>query len=126
MDYNHIPQCVYSFPEVASVGLTEEAAKERFGDIKIGKFPFMANGKAMVEGETEGFVKVIADKKYKEILGVHIFGPSATEMIAQAVLAMKLECSADELADCIHPHPSLSEALLEAYHAVAHKPIHFW
>lgn len=126
MDYRVIPQCVYSFPEIASVGLTEKEAREKYGEIKVGKFPFAANGKALIEDETKGFVKVIADKQYKEILGVHIIGPAATDLISEAVVAMKLECTADELAECIHPHPTIAEALMEAFHDTAHKAVHFF
>jgi len=125
MDYKVIPQCVYSFPEIASVGLTESEARKKYNNkIKVGKFPFMANGKALIEDETTGFIKVIADEKYMEILGVHIIGPVATDMISEAALAMKLECTADELAEVIHPHPTISESMLEAFHATVHKAIH--
>ncbi|WP_051966220.1 FAD-dependent oxidoreductase [Thermanaerosceptrum fracticalcis] len=126
MDYKVIPQCVYSFPEIASVGLTEREARKKYGEIKVGRFPFLANGKALIEDETKGFIKVIADSRYKEILGVHIIGPAATELISEVVVAMKLECTADELANCIHPHPTIAEALMEAFHDTAHKAIHFY
>lgn len=114
MDYKVIPSCIYTNPEIASVGLTEEEAKERYGSVKVGKFPFAASGKAKTIGETEGFVKIICEDKYNEIIGVHIVGPHATELIAEAALAMKMECTAEELVDTIHAHPTLSESVMEA------------
>ncbi|HHZ03070.1 MAG TPA: dihydrolipoyl dehydrogenase [Tissierellia bacterium] len=114
MDYKVIPSCIYTNPEIASVGLTEEEAKERYGSLKVGKFPFAASGKAKTIGETEGFVKIICEEKYNEIIGVHIVGPHATELIAEAALAMKMECTAEELVDTIHAHPTLSESVMEA------------
>lgn len=125
INYKLIPQCIFTHPEISSVGLSESEAKEKYGEIKVGKFPYAANGKALIERETQGFIKVIADKKYKEILGVHIFGYRATEMISEAVVAMKLECTADELAECVHPHPTISEILSEAFHDAADKAIHY-
>jgi dihydrolipoamide dehydrogenase len=126
MDYSTVPQCVYSLPEIASVGLTERQARKLHGNIIVAKFPFSANGKALIEDETTGFVKVIASERYKEILGVHIVGPDAPNMISEAVLAMKLECTADELSEIIHPHPAISECLQEAFYAAAFKPIHYF
>ena len=109
-----VPRCVYTLPEVASVGLSEKEAKEGGYEFKVGRFPFAANGKAAVLGERSGFVKLIADSKYGEILGVQIFGPHATDLIGEAVLAMRLESTAQDIAQAIHPHPTLTEALKEA------------
>ncbi len=114
MDYRAIPRCIWTSPEVAAVGLNEQEAKERYGDVKVSSFPLLANGKAKILGETQGFVKMIAESRYGEILGVHLFGPHATEMIAESVLGMQMEASADSFAETIHPHPTLSEAILEA------------
>ena len=114
MDYNNIPGCTYSIPEIASVGYTEKAAKEAGYEIKVGKFPFMASGKASAAGATEGFVKVIYDAKYGEFLGCHMIGTNVTEMIAEAVVARKLETTAHEILNAIHPHPTMSEGLKEA------------
>ena len=125
MDYKVIPACIYTSPEAASVGLTEEEARQKYKDnIKIGRFPFIASGKALTLGERQGFVKIISDSKYNEILGVHILGPNATELIAEAALAIKLECTAEELAETIHAHPTLSEAVMEASFDVLGEPIH--
>lgn len=124
LNYNIVPQCVYTFPELASVGLTEEAAKEKGLDITVSKFPLAANGKALAEGESLGFVKIIADNQYGEILGVHIMPPHATDMIAEAVAAMQLEGTVYDLAKAIHPHPTLSEIVSEAAHGAIDKPIH--
>ncbi len=118
------PGCTYCQPQVASTGLTEKAAKEKKLDYKVGKFPFTAVGKAVAAGETEGFVKVIADAKTGEILGVHIIGSEATELIAEYGLAMNLEATVDEIHDSIHAHPTLSEALGEAALATHGKAIH--
>jgi len=111
----------YSDPEVASVGLTEARAKELYGKVRVGKFPFLAVGKASVTGHTDGFVKVVAAEKYDEVLGVHIIGDKATEMIHEAAVALKLEATSEELAHTIHAHPTLSEGLGEAFHAVLGK-----
>ncbi|SHM83488.1 Pyridine nucleotide-disulphide oxidoreductase [Caldanaerovirga acetigignens] len=125
MDYRAVPSCIFTSPEVAYVGLTEKEAREIYGDgIKIGRFPFIASGRALTLGETEGFVKIIADFKWNEILGVHIIGQGATELIAEAVLAIKLECTAEELADTIHAHPTLSETVMEASFDLLGMPIH--
>jgi len=126
MDYEAIPQCVYSFPEIASVGITEKEAQNRHRTIKVGKFPLAANGKAQIEGETRGFVKVIVDEESGKILGVHMIGTSATELIAEAVTAMKLDATIEQLVNCIHPHPTISESVLEAYHDADHGALHFW
>ena len=114
MDYNNIPGCTYCSPEVASVGYTEKAAKDAGYEIKVGKFPFMASGKASAAGATEGFVKVIYDAKYGEFLGCHMIGMNVTEMIAEAVVARKLETTAHEILNAVHPHPTMSEGLKEA------------
>ena len=114
MDYNNIPGCTYCSPEIASVGYTEKAAKDAGFEIKVGKFPFMASGKATASGSTEGFVKVIFDAKYGEFLGCHMIGNNVTEMIAEAVVARKLETTAHELLNAVHPHPTMSEGLKEA------------
>jgi dihydrolipoamide dehydrogenase len=114
MDYNNIPGCTYCTPEIASVGYTEAKAKEAGYEIKVGKFPFMASGKASAAGATEGFVKVIFDAKYGEFLGCHMIGMNVTEMIAEAVVARKLETTAHEILNAVHPHPTMSEGLKEA------------
>ena len=114
LDYNNIPGCTYCTPEIASVGYTEKAAKDAGYDIKVGKFPFMASGKASAAGATEGFVKVIYDAKYGEFLGCHMIGMNVTEMIAEAVVARKLETTAHEILNAVHPHPTMSEAVKEA------------
>jgi dihydrolipoamide dehydrogenase len=114
IDYSNVPGCTYSSPEIASVGFTEKAAKDAGYEIKVGKFPFMASGKASASGATEGFVKVIYDAKYGEFLGCHMIGNNVTEMIAEAVVARKLETTAHEILNAIHPHPTMSEGLKEA------------
>jgi dihydrolipoamide dehydrogenase len=114
MDYNNIPGCTYCTPEIASVGFTEKAAKEAGYEIKVGKFPFVASGKAVAAGATEGFVKVIFDAKYGEFLGCHMIGNNVTEIIAAAVIARKLETTAHEILNASHPHPTMSEGLKEA------------
>ena len=114
IDYNNIPGCTYCSPEIASVGYTEKAAKDAGYEVKIGQFPFMASGKASAAGATEGFVKVIYDAKYGEFLGCHMIGMNVTEMIAEAVVARKLETTAHEILNAIHPHPTMSEGMKEA------------
>ena len=114
MDYNNIPGCTYCSPEIASVGYTEKAARDAGYDIKVGKFPFIASGKASASGATEGFVKVIYDAKYGEFLGAHMIGNNVTEMIAEVVTARKLETTAHEILNSVHPHPTMSEALKES------------
>lgn len=114
MDYNNIPGCTYCSPEIASVGYTENAAKDAGYEVKVGKFPFIASGKAVASGATEGFVKVIFDAKYGEFLGCHMIGNNVTEMIAEAVVARKLETTAHEILNAVHPHPTMSEGLKEA------------
>ena len=116
--HDRIPSCTYTDPQVGSAGLTEAKAKEKGYEIKVGKFPFAGNSKASIVDSHDGFVKIIADAKYGEILGVHIIGPQATELIAEAVAVMELEGTIDELMFTIHAHPTLSEAMLDAYAAV--------
>ncbi|HFK5520042.1 TPA: dihydrolipoyl dehydrogenase, partial [Elizabethkingia anophelis] len=114
IDYGNIPGCTYCLPEIASVGLTEKQAKEKGYEIKVGKFPFSASGKATANGDTDGFVKVIFDAKYGEWLGCHMIGTGVTEMVAEAVVARRLETTGHEIIKSIHPHPTLSEAIMEA------------
>ncbi len=114
IDYNNIPGCTYCSPEIASVGYTEKAAKEAGYEIKVGKFPFSASGKASAAGAKDGFVKVIFDAKYGEFLGAHLIGANVTEMIAEVVVAPKLETTGHEMIKTIHPHPTMSEAIMEA------------
>ena len=115
VDYTNVPGCTYCIPQIASVGYTEEAAREAGLDIKVGKFPFAASGKAAAIGDQTGFVKVIVDAKYGEVLGTHIIGHDATEMIAEIVTARNLETTAHEIMETMHPHPTLSEAVMEAF-----------
>ncbi|MEO7314495.1 MAG: dihydrolipoyl dehydrogenase [Ginsengibacter sp.] len=114
IDYNNVPGCTYCTPEIASVGFTEKAAKEAGYELKIGKFPFVASGKAAAAGNTTGFVKIIYDAKYGELLGCHMIGDNVTELIAEVVVARKLETTAHEILNAIHPHPTMSEAVKEA------------
>jgi dihydrolipoamide dehydrogenase len=114
IDYGNIPGCTYATPEIASVGMTEVAAKEAGYDVKVGKFPFSASGKASAAGHKDGFVKVIFDAKYGEWLGCHMIGSNVTEMIAEAVVARKLETTGHEVLKAVHPHPTMSEAVMEA------------
>ncbi len=124
MDYRAFPACVYTTPESGSVGLTEEQARERFKEIKVGKFSFAHNGKAMSIGEAGGFVKIISEPRYGEILGVHIVGPHATDLITEAVVAIKNELTVDELVATIHPHPTLAEVVQEAAYDTLGRAIH--
>jgi dihydrolipoamide dehydrogenase len=124
MDYNNIPGCTYCWPEVASVGYTEEAAKATGYELKIGKFPFTASGKAKAAGAANGFVKVIFDAKYGEFLGAHLIGANVTEMIAEVVVARKLETTGHEILKAVHPHPTMSEAIMEATAAAYGEVIH--
>ncbi len=124
LDYNNIPSCTYCWPEVASVGLTEQAAKEAGYEIKVGKFPFTASGKAKASGSASGFVKVIFDAKYGEFLGAHMIGANVTEMIAEVVAARKLETTGHEIIKTVHPHPTMSEAVMEAAAAAYNEVIH--
>jgi len=124
LNYDHVPGCTYCDPEIGSVGLTEAEAKRRGYDVGIGTFPFGVLGRAKMAGETEGFVKIVADKKYDEILGVHMIGPRSTELVAEAVLALRLECTVEELIKTMHAHPTFSEAVGEASHAAHGAAIH--
>lgn len=124
LDYNNIPGCTYTWPEVASVGMTEKQAREKGIEIKVGKFPFSASGKASASGAKEGFVKVIFDAKYGEWLGCHMVGANVTEMIAEAVVARKLETTGHEIIKSVHPHPTMSEAIMEAAAAAYGEVIH--
>ena len=124
LNYDQIPGCTYCTPEVASIGLSEAKARERGYDVAVGKFPFSANGKARILNDTSGFVKIVAEKKYDEVLGVHIIGPRATELIAEAGAAMKLEATSEDLVRTIHAHPTLSETMHEASEAVEGQAIH--
>jgi len=124
LDYKNIPACTYTNPEIASCGLTEAAAIEAGYDIKVGKFPFTASGKASASGEKDGFVKLVFDAKYGELLGAHLIGANVTEMIAEIVLARKLETTAHEIIKAIHPHPTMSEAIMEAAAAAYGEVIH--
>ena len=119
-----VPNCTYCDPEVASVGLTEAKAREMGYEVKLGKFPFSASGKARILGEEEGFVKIVSEAKYDEILGVHIIGPHATELIAEACVAMQLESTAEELGRTMHAHPTVSEAVMEAAEDVHGLAVH--
>jgi dihydrolipoamide dehydrogenase len=124
LNYDHVPGCTYCDPEIGSVGLTEAEAKQRGYDVRVGSFPFGVLGRAKMAGETEGFVKIVADRKYDEVLGVHMIGPRSTELVAEAVLALRLECTVEELIKTIHAHPTFSEAVGEAAHAVHGAAIH--
>lgn len=124
LDYSNVPACTYTVPEVASVGMTEDQAKEAGYEVKVGKFPFTASGKASAGGNKEGFVKVIFDAKYGEWLGCHMIGDNVTEMIAEAVVARKLETTGKEIINAIHPHPTMSEAVMEAVAAAYDEVIH--
>jgi dihydrolipoamide dehydrogenase len=124
LNYNNIPGCTYTHPEVASVGLTEAQAKEKGYDIKVGKFPFSASGKASASGHKDGFVKVIFDAKYGEWLGCHMIGEGVTDMIAEAVVARNLETTGHEIIKSVHPHPTMSEAIMEAVAQAYNECIH--
>ncbi len=125
LNYQIVPSCIYSFPEIASVGLTEEEAKAEGYSVVVSRFPLSANGKALAEGESLGFIKIIADEKYGEILGTHIMAAHATDMISEAIISMQLEGTAHDVAKAIHPHPTLSEIVMEAAHGLVGMPIHF-
>lgn len=125
VNYNAVPSCIFTRPEIAWAGMTEAEAKAKGLPVKVGKFPFKAIGKALAAGETEGFVKVIADERWDEILGVHIIGPHASDLVAEAGAAIALESTAEELASAVHAHPTLAEAVMEACEAVHGKAIHF-
>jgi dihydrolipoamide dehydrogenase len=124
INYDQVPGCTYCDPEIGSVGLTEREARERGYDVRIGTFKFGVLARARIANEIEGFVKIVADRKYDEILGVHMIGPRATELVAEATLAVRLECTVEELIRTIHAHPTMSEAVGEAAHAVHGAAIH--
>ena len=124
IDYNQVPGCTYSSPEIGSLGLTEAKAREAGYEVKVGKFPFSAVGKAKVINQTAGFVKIVAEAKYNQILGVHIIGPRATDLIAEAGPLLRLECTVEELVNTIHAHPTLAESMHEAAHATLGHAIH--
>lgn len=124
IDYRKVPSCIYSFPEVGAIGYSEAEARAAGFDVGVSTFPLSANGKAMAEGETTGFVKIVHDKKYGEVVGVHIVAPHATDMIAEAAVSMMLEGTVYDMAKTIHPHPTLSEIVMEAAHGAVDRPIH--
>jgi dihydrolipoamide dehydrogenase len=124
LNYGHVPGCTYCDPEIGSVGLTERAARERGYDVRVGVFPFGVLGRAKMAGETEGFVKIVAEKKYDEVLGIHMIGSRSTELVAEATLALRLESTVEELMRTIHAHPTMAEAVGEAAHAAHGAAIH--
>ncbi|MCB0358095.1 MAG: dihydrolipoyl dehydrogenase, partial [Bdellovibrionales bacterium] len=124
MDYGKVPGCTYCIPQVASIGLTEEKAKEAGKNYAVGRFPFVASGKAVAAGEADGFIKVIVDKDLEEVLGVHIIHPEATELIAEASVILSHEGTATSVANTIHAHPTLSEAMMEAMADALGRAIH--
>jgi dihydrolipoamide dehydrogenase len=124
LNYDHVPGCTYCDPEIGSVGLTESEARQRGYDVRVGTFPFGVLARAKIAGETEGFVKIVADQKMDELLGVHMIGPRATELVAEATAALRLESTVEELVRTIHPHPTMSEAIGEAAHALHGGAIH--
>jgi dihydrolipoamide dehydrogenase len=124
INYDQVPGCTYCDPEIGSVGLTEKEAQERGYEVKTGTFKFGVLGRARIAGEVEGFVKIVFEKKYDEILGVHMIGPRSTELVAEATLALRLECTVEELVRTIHAHPTMSEAVAEAAHAAHGAPLH--
>jgi dihydrolipoamide dehydrogenase len=125
INYDHVPGCTYCDPEIGSVGLTEREARERGYDVRVGTFPFGVLGRAKMAGETEGFVKIVAETKYDELLGVHMIGLRSTELVAEAVMALRMESTVEELIRTIHAHPTMAEAVGEAAHAVHGAAIHF-
>ncbi|GAB4112810.1 MAG: dihydrolipoyl dehydrogenase [Candidatus Caldatribacteriota bacterium] len=126
MDYRAVPNCVFSLPEVASVGLTEEEAKKQNHQIKVSKFPYLANGKALGMGETEGIVKIVAQAETNTLLGVHILGAHASDLIAEGTLALSMEATADEIVHTIHAHPTLAETMAEAAEGIVGRPLHIF
>ena len=124
MDYKAVPNCIFSIPEVATVGLSEEEARGRGYDVKVGCFPFNGNGKALIAGDAEGFVKVVAEAKYGEILGLHIVGPHASDLILEGALALTSEVTLEEMEATLHAHPTLGEAIAEAIMAAQGRAIH--
>ncbi len=125
MDYRVVPNCIYTVPEVGMVGITEKQAKEKYGEIQVGLFPFSASGKAVAGGDEKGFVKVIAEKEHNRIVGTFIIGAAATEMIHEATLAMQKGATLEEIIETIHAHPTLSESFHEAVMIAAKRPLHF-
>jgi dihydrolipoamide dehydrogenase len=124
LDYRKMPRCTFTHPEVASVGLTEAQAREQGYEVKTGKFPFQANGKALGLADNTGFVKIISENKYNEILGVSMVGPHVTELLAGPTGMIGLESTLEELAHTVHPHPTLSEVIMEAAHVALGQAIH--
>jgi dihydrolipoamide dehydrogenase len=124
IDYKQIPGCTYTHPQVASMGFTEKKAREGGRKIKVGKFPFSASGRALAAGEPDGFVKLIFDAQYGELLGVHMIGETVTELLSELVLAKKLEATEEEILQAIHPHPTYSEAIMEAAGVAVGRAIH--
>ncbi|MBS7614587.1 dihydrolipoyl dehydrogenase [Candidatus Bathyarchaeota archaeon] len=124
MDHKTVPVCVYCEPEIAFVGLSEDEAKQQGYDVAVGKFPLQASGRAITLAETDGLAKVVCDRETGEILGVHLVGPHVTELVGEAALAMKLECTFNEIGELVHPHPTIGEALMEAARAILNKTIH--
>ncbi|HPL30609.1 MAG TPA: FAD-dependent oxidoreductase, partial [Anaerolineae bacterium] len=124
MRYDAVPSCIFARPEAASVGLTEQAAREQGYDVRVGRFPFNGNGKAIAQGEVDGFIKVVAEARYGALLGLHIVGAHASDLVLEGALGLTLEMTLDELAATIHPHPSLGEALAEAGLAALGRPLH--
>jgi len=124
INYDHVPKCTYSDPEIGSVGLTEQQAVERGYDVRVGTFPFGVLGRARIANETDGLVKIVAEKKYDEILGIHMIGPRATELVSEATLALRMEVTVEELIRTIHAHPTMAEAIGEAAHATHGAAIH--
>lgn len=126
INYDKVPACIYTFPEVAAVGLTEQEAVKRGHTVKVGTFPLAANGKALAEGEPDGMIKIVADARYGEVLGVHIVAANATDLISEAVAALELEATLEDLASAIHPHPTSSEIVMEAAQAALGQAIHIF
>lgn len=124
LNYDRMPWCTYCSPEVASVGLSEQKARDRGHEVRVGRFPFSANSKAGIMGESEGFVKIVSEARYDEVLGVHIIGPHATDLIAEACVALEHEATTESLMRVVHPHPTLTEAVMEAAHGALGHPIH--
>jgi dihydrolipoamide dehydrogenase len=124
LNYDHVPGCTYCDPEIGSVGLTEREAQARGYDVSVGTFPFGVLARAKIAGETEGFVKIVAEKKNDEVLGIHMIGPRATELVAEATVTLRLESTVEELIRTIHAHPTMAEAVGEAAHAVHGAAIH--
>jgi dihydrolipoamide dehydrogenase len=124
INYDQVPSCTYCDPEIGSVGLTEAEARARGYDVRVGTFPFGVLGRARISNERDGFVKIVAEKKYDEILGVHMIGARATELVAEATMMLRLECTVEELIRTIHAHPTMAEGIAEAAHATHGAPIH--